>query len=117
MIEFFKDGGWSMFVILLFGAIALATAALHAARPDARREGFLKGMARAVMWATLAGAASDLGTTWQFTSKIVDDTERSRTTLEGLAESMSPLIMGFVILAIVAFLAAIGRRRLDARRA
>jgi hypothetical protein len=115
MIEFFKDGGWSMFVILLFGAITMATAAFHAAKPDVRHEGFLKWMSRAVLWSTLAGVSSDLGTTFAFTCHIENDSERARTTLEGMAESMSPLVMGFVMLAIAAFLASIGRRRLDAR--
>jgi len=117
MIEFFKDGGWSMFVILLFGCIALATAAYHAARPDTRHEGFLKWMGRAVLWSTLAGVASDAGTVFHATCHIMDDSERWRVTTEGLAESMSPLVMGFVMLSLVAFLTAIGRRRLDARSA
>ena len=116
MIEFFKDGGWSMFVILLFGVIAMATAAFHAARPDERHEGFLKWMCKAVLWSTLAGVSSDVGTTLHATCQIMNDSERARTTTEGLAESMSPLLMGFAMLAIAAFLGAIGRRRLDAKR-
>lgn len=116
MIEFFKDGGWSMFVILLFGALALATGAYHAARPDERHEGFLKWMSMATLWATLAGVASDFGATFHFTTRIEDDSERARTVLEGLGESMSPLVMGFALLALAAFLGAIGRRRLDAKR-
>ena len=117
MLEFFRDGGWSMFVILLFGALSLGTGAYYAARPDARHEGFLKWMSRATLWATLAGVASDFGATFKYTRTLENDSERARTVLEGLAESMSPLVMGFVLLALAAFLGAIGRRRLDARKA
>lgn len=117
MREFFTDGGWPMFVILLFGCIALATAAFYAARPDARHEGFLKWMARALVWSSIAGVSAGLGTTFHATCKIVDDSERARTTLEGCGESMSPLLMGFAILATVAFLTAVGRRRLDGKGA
>ncbi len=117
MIEFFKDGGWPMFVILLFGAITLATAGFHAARPDARHEGFLRWMSAAVLWSSLAGVAADFGATFHATCHIEDANQRGMITLEGLAESMSPLVMGFVMLALAAFLVAIGRRRLDARPA
>jgi hypothetical protein len=113
MIEFFRDGGVSMFVILLFGVIALATGGYYAIRPDARHEGFLRWMSLATLWSTLAGVASDFGATFKFTTTIEDANERGRTVLEGLAESMSPLVMGFAFLALAAFLAAIGRRRFD----
>jgi hypothetical protein len=73
-------------------------------------------MSRAVLWSTLAGLASDVGTTLHSTCTILDDGERSRTITEGVAESMSPAIMGFALLAVTAFLTAVGRRRLDARR-
>ena len=115
MIQFFRDGGWSMFVITGFGLLALGTAAFHAARPDRRHQGFLEWMSRALQAATLAGVASDFGATFHTASGIQDANERMRVTAEGLGESMSPAVMGFVVLALTAFLAAIGRRRLDAR--
>jgi hypothetical protein len=117
MIEFFKDGGWSMFVILLFGGISLATGAYHAARPDGRHEGFLKWMCAATLCATLAGLASDFGATFKATSKIEELNLRGQITTEGLAESMSPAVMGFVLLSLAMFLGAIGRRRLDGKKA
>ena len=117
MIEFFKDGGWSMFVILLFGFVALASAAYFAARPDGKHEGFLKWMSRAVLWSTLAGITSDFAAVFHYTTNITDADERGRTILQGAAESMSPAVMGFVFLSLTAFLAAIGRRRLDAKTA
>jgi hypothetical protein len=116
MIQFFQNGGWSMFVILLFGGLAFSTSAYHAARPDERHQGFLEWMSRATLWASLAGVASDFGATFQFTKSIENDTERARTVLEGLSESMSPLVMGFALLALTAFLGAIAQRRLDARK-
>lgn len=116
MIQFFRNGGWSMFVIVAFGALAVASAAFYAARPDGRREGFLAWISRAVLWSTLAGLASDLGATCQFVTSLTDADERARAASEGFAESMSPAVMGFALLAVTAFLAAIGRQRLDARR-
>jgi hypothetical protein len=114
--QFFRDGGWSMFVIEVFGLITLGSACFYAARPDGRHEGFLKWMSRAVLWSTLAGLASDVGATCHHTFTLQDANERSRAITEGVAESMSPPIMGFALLAVIAFLTAVGRRRLDARQ-
>jgi hypothetical protein len=117
MLTLIRNGGWSMFVILLCGLVALATAAYFAARPDARHEGFLKWMSRATLWSTLAGLSSDIATTLFQTVEIVEPNERARVVQEGFAESMSPCIVGFALLALVALLSAVGRRRLDAKKA
>lgn len=116
MIEFFKDGGWSMFVILAFGCIVLSTAAYFAVRPDARHEGFIRWMSFALVCSVVTGLASDFGAVFHYTRTMDDDGERARTILQGCAECMSPLIMGFGFLTVAALLAAIGRRRLDAKR-
>ncbi len=106
-----------MFVIMAFGVLTVASAAFYAARPDGRREGFLRWMSVAILSSTLVGVASDVGATFRFTCAIQDADQRSRTVLEGMAESMSPAVMGFAFLAVAAFLTAVGRRRLDGLRA
>jgi hypothetical protein len=116
MLEFFKDGGWSMFVILAFGCVVLVTAGYFAVRPDARHEGFIKWMSFALVCSVLVGLASDFGAVFHNTRDIANDTERDRTMAQGYAECMSPPIMGFGFLTLAAMLAAIGRRRLDAKR-
>jgi len=116
MLEFFRDGGWSMFVILAFGCVVLATAGYYAVRPDARHEGFIRWMSFALICAVLAGTTSAFGAVFKYTRTIENADERARTVLEGSAECMSPPIMGFCFLTLAAMLAAIGRRRLDAKR-
>ncbi len=113
----FRDGGWSMFAVVGFGFVALATAAYYAARPDAQHEGFLKWMSRATLWSVVSGICSDLATTFHYACQIDDANQRTRIVIEGSAESLSPGILGFAFLALVALLTAVGRRRLDARRA
>lgn len=107
-----------MYVILALGAAALLVAAAQAARPEAAREGFLKWISRALLWATLCGIAFDLAAVGHnvASAEAIDSTTRARIVLQGFAESMSPAIVGFAFLAIVALLAAVGRRRLDANR-
>jgi hypothetical protein len=116
MTTLIRNGGWPMFLLLALGFVSLAAAAYFAARPDGKHEGFIAWMSKATLWATLVGIVSDIATTLEHTVDILDANERSRIVQQGFAESMSPGIMGFSFLVLVALLAAVGRRRLDGRR-
>jgi hypothetical protein len=118
MLTLIRDGGWSMFVILAFGLAALLTAASYAIRPDPAREGFLQWMSRAVLWAVLCGLASNFATVCAVLAhdETLSTEMQRRILFEGSAESLSPAIMGFALLALVALLTAVGRRRIDASR-
>lgn len=112
-MKLFTDGGWSMWFILLFGFVALATAAWFAMRPSRAHPGFIGWMGAATLFSVFAGLCSDMGTVLFVVAKIEDANERGRIICEGFAESMSPCIMGFALLSLVALLTAVGRRRLD----
>jgi hypothetical protein len=115
----FKDlivtGGPGMFAILLCGALALLTAGWFAWRVEGRVRSFLDGMARTLLYASLTALAADVARTLAVATTSKAE-ERAPMVLAGLSESMSPLILGFSLLALVHFLTAIGRRRLDGRR-
>jgi hypothetical protein len=134
MMTLFRNGGWSMYWVVAFGVVARGGAAQFAARPRASHEGFLKWMSRALVWAILTGICSDAATVLGVGSakmgeshlrmlegtvvgELADADTRARILCEGLSESLSPGIVGFAFLAVVALLSAVGRRRLDARRA
>ena len=117
LVTLFRDGGWSMFFVVIFGLVALGSAAFYAGRPDEKHEAFLKWMSRATLWSVLAGMCSDFATTFHAACQIEDWNQRSQIVIEGSAESLSPGIFGFVLLSLVALLTGVGRRRLDARRA
>jgi hypothetical protein len=112
----FIEGGWSMFVVVVFGLISLATAAFYAARPDAKHEGFLRWMSWATFWAIMVGFCTDFSATFHAAARIEDLNTRSRIVIEGSGESLSPGILGFALLALTALLTAVGRRRLDGRK-
>jgi hypothetical protein len=133
MMALFRDGGWSMYWVVAFGFVALGAAAYFAARPTAGHEAFIQWMSRALLWAVLTGMCSDVGTVMRAASarmgaaevrilegsaaaEPADGETRARLVCEGLAESLSPGIVGFAFLGVVALLAAVGRRRLDAMR-
>ncbi len=122
-----------MYFVVGFGFVALAQAAHFASRPSATHEGFLKWMSRTLLWAILTGICSDIGTVMSVGSQrmgesqqrlleegiagqLADSETRTRIICQGISESLSPGIVGFAFLAVVAMLTAVGRRRLDAKR-
>ena len=118
MLTFFRNGGFPMFFILFFGAVALATAFWFAVRPSDRHDGFIKWMARATLYATVSGTLADFLAVMRYVVREqLQGDRRALILCEGFAESLSPGIMGFSFLALVALMTAVGRRRLDARKA
>ena len=83
--------------------------------------GFIKGMIPAVLFATLAATAADLGATLYAANHAWEQPTEggplvaAHMIVEGFAESTSPGILGFSFLAVTAMLTAVGRRRLDER--
>lgn len=140
MWSFLRAGGLPMLFILVFGLIALGSAFYFALRAERRTLGFVKSMAAAVLFSTLATSCADVGATLYAAGKVYDandpqgppadarftpQTARGsdaattfkvmRVVIEGFAESTSPGILGFAFLALTSMLVAVGRRRLDDR--
>jgi hypothetical protein len=116
----FQDGGWVMWPLLVFGLIALASAFHFAIQPRAELRGFVEAMARALLFSSLAGSAFNFMTVAhaieQWSQKVAPD-EWKAILVIGIGESLVPCGLGFVFLALTWMLLAVGRRRLDARKA
>lgn len=117
-----RNGGViPMLFILVFGLLGLAASFYFAVRAERRSLGFIKSMMLAVLFATLAATAADLGATLYAASHAWEQPGEGRPLqaahmiVEGFAESTSPGILGFSFLAVTAMLTAVGRRRLDER--
>jgi hypothetical protein len=117
MMNFMYSGGYSMWLILIFGGINLVSAILFAWRPEEGRLGFVRGMSTATVFVTLSGLAAGLGMTcyrvvavkeWHSYPDIV------LAPLQGIGETMSNGILGFSLLGVVWLVTAIGIRRLAA---
>lgn len=110
-----------MLFILICGVLCVASSFYFAVRVERRSLGFIKNMSRAVLFATLAATAADLGATLYAASHAWDKggeggpMQAAHMIVEGIAESTSPGILGFSFLAVTAMLTAVGRRRLDER--
>ena len=116
-----RNGGViPMMFILVFGLVGLVAAFYFAMRAERRSLGFIRSMMLAVLFATLAATAADLGATLYAATRAWDKPgegplEAAHMVVEGFAESSSPGILGFSFLALTAMLTAVGRRRLDER--
>ena len=125
------DGMWTlirnggvipMLFILVFGLLGLAASFYFAVRAERRLLGFIKSIMQAVLFATLAATAADLGATLYASSHAWEEPGAgpplaAHMIVQGFAESTSPGILGFSFLALSAMLTAVGRRRLDERSA
>jgi len=121
-----RNGGViPMSFILLFGASALLAAFFFAMRAQKKTLGFVKSMAAATLFATLAATCSDVGITLYRTAEVMSKGEPyafrgepinpHAMIIEGIGESTSPGILGFSFLALTSMLTAVGRRRMDER--
>ena len=109
-----------MMFILVFGLLGLGASFYFAVRGQRRSLGFIKSMSQAVLFATMAATAADLGATLYAATHAWEKPGEGPLTaahmiVEGFAESTSPGILGFSFLALTAMLTAVGRRRLDER--
>jgi hypothetical protein len=121
MWNFLRSGGLPMVFVLVFGLIALGAAFHFAVRAERRSLGFIFGMAAATLFSTLATSCADVGATLVGAERAFEPDDAGAPSralhivVEGFAESTTPGILGFALLALVAMLVASGRRRLDER--
>jgi hypothetical protein len=103
-----------MWPLLVLGIVGLATAAWFAWRAEGRVRGFLDSMSRAIVCVTLATLALDVMKTLYYAARA-EPAVKSALIMQGLGESMSPLLLGFGLLSLIHLLTAIGQRRLDGK--
>jgi hypothetical protein len=113
-----REGGAGMFVLLAVGFVTLGTAFWFAVRPTGQHAGFLRWMSRALLFTSATSFFYDVATVCHAVAKPeVPDELFARIMSQGIAESCAPAILGGSFLALVCILAAVGQRRLDARKA
>ena len=116
-MEWFRAGGFSMWFIAAFGALALLAAGAFARRPDPGLLSRIACLRSAVAWAVVTGVASDLAAVGH---AVATNPEWSRSpdlpliVLTGVAESLIPAVLGGAILSAASLLMAVGHGRLRA---
>ncbi len=116
MLEMFRNGGYPMWFILVFGVVALIAATLFAARPEATKVGAIKALTVATLLSVGSGVASDIaavGLKVPANPAWAHSPDLALIVMQGVGESMSPAIMGFSLLSMVWLVVAVGQRRLS----
>ena len=114
MVELFTEGGFAMFFLLAFGVATLVAATRYAWRVT--RVGFriTLGLGAATAFTTLMGICVDLAAVGHGVPGYVErhpGTTLFTATLQGIAESLAPGIMGFTFLALAALITTRGLYR------
>ncbi|MCU0659520.1 MAG: hypothetical protein MUF64_30930 [Polyangiaceae bacterium] len=117
-MEWFRQGGWGMFPVLIVGLVSLGSAAFFAARGDAGLRPSLRALSRALVGFMVTAVASNLIAVCFFLQRPeLDDGTRVRLLLQGTGESLTPLTLGGAFLALLWLLVAVGERRIAQRLA
>lgn len=111
MVAFFLAGGWSIWVVFLFGAICLVTAIRFAWRTELRHLGVIRAMTWATVFAVVGGVAANLLAVLRYVGEESAAAERTGDLLGGLAEAVTPAVLGFPMLAMAWMFVAVGTRR------
>lgn len=117
-MDLFRAGGFPMWFILAFGLIALAVGARFAFRPERWLLPVLAALGAAVLFSVFAGTLADFATVAYAVPSRPELANSPRVhliILQGFGESMSPGILGFSFLSLLALECAVGLRRLGMR--
>jgi len=113
-MEFMRAGGVPIWIVLVFGLVALLTAVLFAWRPSERRAAILRSLSTATVFAILSGFVSCIAAVMFKVPQHPEwakSPDRTLIVMTGIGESLTPAILGFTMLSLVWLLAAVGNRR------
>ena len=114
MLTLFAEGGFPMWFLLAFGLAMLAFATRFAWAPASRTLRITCALAGATTFTTLTAVCADLASVGHQAPGYVQahpETTMVEALLQGLAESLSPGILGFTMLSLAALIVALGFQR------
>lgn len=116
MLQLMREGGFPMVFVLVLGLVTLVAAVRFATAPDPRRVGAVAALSVSTLAVSLVGLAAALAAVGHHLAQNDAAAEPLlRMVLQGLAEAMSPLILGGSVLTATWIVMAVGYRRLVAR--
>lgn len=99
---FFEMGGFSMFIVLICGLAGLGVALYASGRPSEPPIALADRLAKAELFFSLAGYASNVAVTmWAVSRTEHEGNGFSTMLITGLYESTAPVIMGFTFIALI----------------
>jgi hypothetical protein len=115
MVMFFKEGGWGMWAILLFGVILIGATIRFAAKPHRAQIPFVAAMGLTTVVSTVHATWTDFGAVFHTLSdeKRVPDAQMPRALMNGLMESTRPGSFGGALLTFACVIFAVGVLRMS----
>jgi hypothetical protein len=109
MVEHFRDGGWGMFQVLIFGLILLGAAIKYAVTPEKRLVPLLMGLGILTMASGGLGFVTGLITTAGAIANNPDFHDRpGLITIVGFGESLNNLAFALIFVTLASVAACIG---------
>lgn len=118
MLTLINEGGFPMWFLLVFGSLSLLLGAGFARRPDPGRLRLVVAMSLATLCTTLTCVCAALAMVGHHLPEYLVRHPKETAAfvlLQGVAEALSPAILGFTMLTLVALFVALGcyRRAID----
>jgi hypothetical protein len=114
MVEFMMAGGWSMWIVLIFGLATLVAAAVFVFRRDLGKLALVRALTLATVFAVCTGLCANVAAVMTHAAGRTDIPVHVMV-MQGLAESLAPGILGFTMLSVGWLLVAVGTRRAQDR--
>ena len=109
MIQFFRAGGFPMWLVLCFGLLAMYGGVRYAIDADPVRLPRIRALTWATVFMIASGVASDfMAVMWGASGPLWQRPDLHRLIMRGLGEAVTPAVLGFALLALVWALVAVG---------
>jgi hypothetical protein len=107
MIDFFRAGGFSMWIVLAFGLAILASSFALLRDPDPRRLAAVRALTWGTAFAIIGGVASNVIAVLHYIVRHDDP----GALYQGLAEALTPAVLGAMFLSVAWLFVAVAVRR------
>ena len=114
MMDFVREAGFGIWPVMVFGALAVALAARHAARPRGGGMPLVVGTSVLTLLFGLLGTVVGIQTSVRYLHQV-EDADRW-IFLVGLRESLNNMVAALVIVALAGILAMVGAHRASRSR-
>ena len=111
MLTLFREGGFPMWFLLAFGLGMLGLAGRFAYAPTGWALRATLGLGSATMFTAITGTCADFAAVGHHGPRFLEthpEMQLFQMLLQGFAESMSPMILGFTMLSLAAMLVTLG---------
>ncbi len=116
MVDFFLEGGFGMFPVLLFGCLFVAAAVLQALRPDRKLWQLTASLGAMNVGAGLLGFSMGIISTARYLNRV-PQAEQVQIAMAGVGESAHNVVLAMILLTVGAIAAAVGGLRVSRRPA